>query len=268
MKRFLTSFVLLTVTMAQLAAPAQAVHRDVLGLVGSVFAPISQREEVLAGAQLDQKVREKYPATSNAALQNYVSSVGKKISSRTETGYPFTYTVLADTRTANAFAGPGGFIYITTGMINMLENESQLAAALAHETGHVIRRHSVRQIQEQSAANLAIGLLSQVTDRDLNNRLTQLGEYLLFQRFSRADETEADIVGTQLMVNAGYNPEGMVQLLDKLNKLDSQGIVIGFLQSHPPSAARAQTVREYIDRNKLVRPGQITDTRQFHLVVP
>jgi predicted Zn-dependent protease len=116
---------------------AEARHREVLSKVGSLVTPVSQQQEVHMGAQLDGTIRERYPASENYALQEYVSSIGKKVGAVTNKNYPFTYTVLDDKRSANAYAAPGGFIYVTTGLINMLENESQLAAVLAHETAHV-----------------------------------------------------------------------------------------------------------------------------------
>lgn len=250
------------------AQPAWSWHRDLLQNLGGFIAPISQQQEVIAGSQLDKVMRERYPATESYALQAYVSQVGKKLATQTGSSYPLTYTVLADTRTANAFAGPGGFIYITTGMINMLENEAQLAAVLAHETTHVTNRHVVKQMQQQNATDLAMVILSRLTDRDLDNRLTRLGEFVLFQRFSREDEYEADLGGIRLMRQAGYNPQGMVQMLDKLAALESRGIYISFLQSHPTPQTRSQVVEEYIQRKKLVRPGLVLDTPRFHQVVP
>lgn len=247
---------------------AQAIHREILESIGGVITPITQRQEVYVGARLDKAIREKYPPSQNIALQEYVTSIGKRVTARTVTDYPFTFTVLADTRTANAFAAPGGFIYITTGLINMMENEAQLAAVLSHESAHVIRRHTIRQLQERNAMDLAVFIISQVTDINLlDSAITQLGEFVLFQKFSREDEYEADILGVQLMADAGYNPQGLVQLLEKMNALESRGIYISFLESHPTSEARAALIREYIRRNRLERRGQIMDTTTFHRVV-
>jgi beta-barrel assembly-enhancing protease len=122
-------------------------------------------------------------------------------------------------------------------------------------------------MQERQAANLAVLVLNRITDRDFSNRLTQVGEFVLFQSFSREDEHDADIVGTELMARAGYNPRGMVQMLDKLNNMESRGIIIPFLRSHPSSGSRARLVEEYISRNNLEKPTQVMDTRQFHQII-
>ncbi len=264
-KLFVLAALSLTITGCQL--DSMAFNRDALSTIGGFFSPVSQQQEVVAGAQLDQKIRQKYPPSKNVALQNYVSSIGRRVAAQSGVQYPYSYVVLEDSRTANAFAAPGGFIYITTGLLNMLENESQLAAVLAHETAHVSSRHVIKRLQERSTADVALNLLSRVTDINFNNRLTQIGEAVLFQKFSREDENEADLVGTQMMVKAGYNPLGMVQMLEKLNALNARGVVIPFLQSHPSSESRARLVEEYIQRNQLVRTGQLTDTTYFHQFV-
>lgn len=264
---WISVILLVCVSVGGVTAPAEARHRQFLETLGGFIAPMTPQQEVIVGSQLDRVVRERYPATTREGLQAYVSRVGKRIAVETNTSYPFTYTVLADTRTANAFSGPGGFIYITTGMLNILENESQLAAVLAHETAHVTSRHVVKQLQERRATDLALVLIGRITDVDLNNRLTRIGEFLLFQRFSREDEFEADRVGTRLMTQAGYNPQGMVQLLEKLNAMESRGVVISFLQSHPTSEERAAMAEAYIERNHLQKPGQILDTAEFHRMI-
>jgi predicted Zn-dependent protease len=244
-----------------------AERRNVVVSTGDWFSPISPQQEIQAGVKMDQQIREKYKPSDNQVLQDYVSTLGKRLARQTQLDYPFTYTVIDDSRSANAFTAPGGFIYVTTGLINMLENESQLAAVLAHETGHVVKRHIVKQLQQKSMTNLAISALSQLSNRNLNNSWTQVGEYLLFQKFSRSDEYDADIEGTRLMVKAGYDPIGMVQLMDKLSSLDERGVVISFLQSHPASKDRGRIVEEYIQRKQLRHSGQILDTHDFHMVV-
>jgi predicted Zn-dependent protease len=246
----------------------EARHRQILTTLGKAVAPISRTNEVYLGAQLDQVVREHYEATSNTALQSYVSMVGKKVTSASSSGYPFSFAVLDAPRSANAFSSPGGFIYLTTGMLAMLENEAQLAAIMAHEVAHVIRRHGVKQMQEREATNLAIAMLSRVTAVERYSKLVSLGELVLFQRFSREDEYEADNLGVRLLVRAGYNPTGMTQLLHKLSEMDSRGITLPFLDSHPSSQSRSRIMEEYIQRNRLVQLGQLLDTPTFHQAMP
>lgn len=247
---------------------AEAVRQKRAPLAEGVLAtPVTQREEIYTGAQLDRIIREHYPPVQNVALQAYVSAVGKKIADVSYKPYPFTYSVLADTRTADAFAGPGGFLYLTAGLINMLESEAQLAALLSHQTAHAIKRHGIKQIQEQNEADLLLFLPDKAGDLKLDNRLNRLGELILRQRFHPQDEYEADIIATQFMARAGYHPAAMVQLLDKLNQLESRGVFIPFLQSHPSSEARGRILEEYIERMKLAHPNQIMDRPQFHQVV-
>lgn len=267
MKHIGLAWLICQVILLSFLQTADAVHRKALGSLGSIVSPFTQQQEIYAGAQLDSAVREQYTPTANTALQAYVTTIGNKIAAQSTQAYPFSFTVLEDDRVANAFSGPGGFIYITTGLLNILENEAQLAAVLSHEIGHVVRRHIVQQMQQRNAADLALTILGRITDVNTRSRLARLGEYLLFQEFSRQDEYEADITGLQLMVRTGYSPQGMVQLLNKLNAMESRGIVIPFLRSHPTSQQRASVVSEYIERNQLEKPGQLMDTRQFHQVI-
>jgi len=239
-------------------------------LVGGVFIPAygqSMQQEIKAGVEVDKQVQSQYKIANNRALQAYVERIGKKLARQTHSDYPFTYTVLDDPRTANAFSGPGGFVYITTGLINILENEAQLAAVLGHETGHVIRRHVIKHMQQRNMTSLVVTTLGELTGKNFETPWTQAGEYLLFQKFSRQDEFEADQVGVHLMTEAGYDPRGMVQLLRKFSALDSQGVVLTFLQSHPNSAERAEVINETILREHLQHPGQVLDTHEFHMVV-
>lgn len=247
-------------------ACAQQNGNLLLGIMGQLVQPVSQQEEVQAGAKLDESVRKQYPVSTDAALQAYVSQVGQRLAATSKNSYPFHYTVLQDDKTVNAFAGPGGYIYITTGLLRIMDNEAQLAGVLAHETAHVTQRHIVGQLQKQTATQLGISLLDRMTQLNLNNTISRIGQTLLFQRFSRQDERQADIVGLQYMVDAGYNPQGMVQILNKLGQANPRGLSIPFLQSHPNSQQRSKEVAALIQRNKLERPGQILNTSAFQAV--
>ncbi len=233
----------------------------------NVAFPFTEQQTISVGAQLDAFVRQRTPASSVEALQDYVSEVGKKIAAQSPQQYPFTYTVLANTHTAEAFSGPGGFIYITTGLLNMLENESQLAAVLVHETAHVIDHDAIHQMMVEDATDLNVVLFKNGGDTTLSSALTHLGDLLLGQQFNADEEQEANLLGVQMMASAGYNPKGMVQVLDKFNALASQGVNIAFLQSHPASQASVKILQEYIQRNHLEQPAQVLDSQRFHEVI-
>jgi len=209
---------------------------------------ISTDQEVSIGQEFSAQIDTTNPVSQDTVLQNYINDVGQRIgriSDRADLDYHFS---VIDTPIVNAFACPGGFIYIYTGLLEIMDNEAQLAGVLAHEISHVVGRHGVKRLQKalglQVLLSIALGESSEIT----RNALT-LGAVVLLQAYSRENEFEADEFGTFYMTNAGYNPEGMVQLQQKLLEL-SEGHHPGFFEkimaTHPPSAERVKRIENQI----------------------
>ena len=225
---------------------------------------MSSAEEQRIGKEMDADIRKSKKVSTNSAVNSYVSSIGAKLAS----GKPFRFTVLDDPKTVNAFAIPGGYIYITTGMLKKLDSESELAAVLGHEIGHITENHIRARVRNFTVARAFVGVLGKLTKKDLHEtHAVKIGNYLLMQKFSRKHEYAADIAGVRNMVNAGYNPNGMVSLQDKLYSLSKGRLNLEFLNSHPSSKKRRDEVAQYIVENNLVKPNQIINTSKFKSLV-
>ncbi len=204
------------------------------------FIMISTAEEVEIGQQVASGVESQEKLLKNSSVQNYVNSVGQKIvrvCDRRDVNYKFK---VIDKDEINAFACPGGFIYIYTGLLDVLDNEAQLAGVLAHEVSHLVARHSVKKLQNiygySILAQIALGDKTEGVAGDIIN----VAAMLILQGYSRDNEFEADRYGILYMKNAGYNPKGMIQVFEKFEKMEgsSSSTALNLLASHPAPADR------------------------------
>lgn len=174
--------------------------------------------------------------------------------------WKFKFHLLADTKTVNAFALPGGQIFITLGLYNDLQNEAQLAGVLSHEIGHVIERHTAQQMAKNqfgqwlvmAARNTSGGSPGSVSDpaviASVVNQMFQL-------RFSRGDESEADVWGINLMQEAGYNPRAMIEVMQILKKASGGSAGnLEIFQTHPNPDLRIEQIKQYLEQHP-PRPG-------------
>jgi predicted Zn-dependent protease len=210
--------------------------------VGCATNPITGKEELmLIPVDQDVEIGRKYAPEiekelggkiENESLQNYIDSVGQKvarISHRPDWEYQFA--ALNDD-SVNAFALPGGYIFITKGMLEKLQTEAQLASILAHETVHIVARDTSNVMSNQIGIGL---LLSAVTSEETSEGVltaVNLTRQIIGLRYSRKDEREADLGGMRYMVAAGYNPNGMVETMQMLQE-QQKARSIEFLSSHP-----------------------------------
>jgi len=212
--------------------------------------------EAKAGREAAAEVDKEFASSNiNPQLQSYVTSVGKKIAAVSHTPQlDFSYKIV-DHNSVNAFALPGGYIFITTGMLKELTNESQLAAICAHETVHVTARHAAARISEQTVVNAMFTLVSSektagaVQVAKVVNNLAQL-------KFSREDEKEADQYGLDYLVKAGYSPYGMVETMEILNR-QSGSRPIEFLSTHPNPENRIGLIQENIHNKGYKASGRV-----------
>jgi predicted Zn-dependent protease len=181
-----------------------------------------------------------------------VKNIGAKISSQQQpraSGYPFQYHLLADEQTINAFALPGGQVFITRGLYDKLADEAELAGILGHETGHVVERHVAQQI-EQSRLGQSIAVGSGIYASGNRNGLAtwaaaDLVDQVVQLHFSRKDESQADECGLTYMTEAGYDPRAMIDVMQILKSLggDSEP---EFLQTHPDPGNRIQAIQDWM----------------------
>lgn len=214
------------------------------------FIFISSSEEVEIGKQVASDVESKEKLLKNTAVQSYVSGVGQKIArvcDRRDIEYTFK---VIDKKEINAFACPGGYIYVYTGLLEILDNEAQLAAVLSHEVSHLVARHSIKKLQNiygySILAQIALGDKAESVAGDIVN----IAASLILQGYSRDNEFEADRYGILYAKNAGYNPEGMIQVFEKFRKMEGNPppAVLGLLSSHPPAEDRIEKGKTEISK--------------------
>ncbi len=216
-----------------------------------IIVPVEQ--EVAIGAGMAEQVEETEIILPDQEWQNYLDRVGQKIvavSDRKDIKYHFK---VIDSDQINAFAAPGGYIYFYTGLLREMENESEMAAVMAHEISHVVARHSVRNIQAALGVSMAYELVFGDDDNVVRDLAIGIGMNLLFAKYSRDYEREADSYGIQYMKKAGYNPNGAVTMFQKLSELGGSGApdIFEAFSTHPDSKDRINNARSQISGMQL-----------------
>jgi predicted Zn-dependent protease len=211
------------------------------------LALISEEQEIQLGRQTDEQIVASMGLVEDEGLQRYVSQLGTRLAERSERPHlPWTFRVVDDP-TVNAFALPGGFIYITRGMMSHLTSEAQLVGILGHEIGHVTARHSVNQMSRAQLANLGLGLGMILAPEELQplGQVAGAGLQLLFLSFSRDDERQSDELGVQYMTQLGYDPAelaGVFQMLGRLGEQSGGGGVPTWASTHPAPEDRQERI--------------------------
>jgi predicted Zn-dependent protease len=220
----------------------------VLAAVGSVqgLSLLSVKDEIALGREAQRQVKAKVPEIADAVTVQYVRALGRRLAAHAPgPKYPYSFSI-ADYKEVNAFALPGGPVWVNRGAIQASASEAQLAGVLAHEIAHIARRHAASQIGKRLVANGLLGLLGAMLGNYGGARAAQAGAQLMAEgymlRFSRDDELEADAVGVQIVRRAGWDPHGMIAFMETLRRLDARdaGSVAVFLSSHPAPDERVQ----------------------------
>lgn len=208
---------------------------------------ISEQQEFAIGKETDGQVRGQYGVYADDPMSGYVTASGKDIAVHTHRpNLPYRFAVL-DSPVINAFAVPGGYVYLTRGILALMNSEAEMAVVLGHELGHVNARHSVRKMSQMILfqAGLAIGNAISDTFAKISG-IAGIGVSLLFLKFSRDDEREADSLGVAYARSAGYDPSRMVDFFDALERmgdLSGKNSLPGFLSTHPLTKERVRNVR-------------------------
>ena len=181
------------------------------------FSLMTETDEVAEGRQAHQQVLAQNTVYPDAALQNYVSRIGQTMAAQSHrANLAYTFTVLSDP-SVNAFALPGGYVYVTTGLLAFLNSEAELAAVLGHEIGHVAARHNVSQASWGTLGNIATTVLSnQFGNAELFGAISDL----TLRKYGRDQELEADGLSAEYLARAGYDPTAMVNVIATLQSYD------------------------------------------------
>jgi predicted Zn-dependent protease len=221
---------------------------------GAALNLISVRDEIALGQRAQQQVRRQVPELGDSRVTSYVRSLGRRIATRADgPRYPYSFHV-ANYREINAFALPGGPIWIHRGTIDAARTEAQLAGVIAHEVAHIANRHAGQQITKGSFANAGLGILDALIGNGTASQIARLGAGVAAQatmmKFSRDDEREADVKALQYMKRAGYDPRGMVEFLRVLRAQQGRdpGSVQTFFASHPAPAERIRRLEQEANR--------------------
>jgi predicted Zn-dependent protease len=209
---------------------------------------VSEAQEIAMGKGADQEIVAAYGLYPDETVQAYVDRLGQGLAARSERpGLPWSFKVVDDP-TVNAFALPGGYIYVTRGLVTHLRSEAELVAVLGHEIGHVTGRHSASQMSKQQLAmgGLVVGMVV-APELQRFGGLAQQGLGLLFLKFGRDDENEADELGLRYMVREGYDPREMVQVfgvLDGVARAEGGGSRLpDWLSTHPSPGNRVTRIQ-------------------------
>ncbi|WP_314243240.1 M48 family metalloprotease [Empedobacter tilapiae] len=216
------------------------------------YISLTKEDEIAMGINSAPQMAQEFGGLSrNAQYQELVKRVGAKVVNNSDahkTNYPFQFYVLADNRTVNAFALPGGPIFITEALLTRLQNEDQLAGVLGHEVGHVIARHSAEQMSKQELSQGISGAAG-VAAGDANSAYyAQVVANMVNMKYGRDDELESDDLGVRFMIQAGYNPEALIGVMDILEEASGGSQVPEFQSTHPSPSNRREKIKAAIEK--------------------
>lgn len=222
--------------------------------------PVDDKGESEIGSGVAASLLGAVPLVKDEKLQAYVNRLGLWIALQTERAdLPWRFGVL-DSDSINAFAAPGGYVFITRGLLLKMRSEAELVGVLAHEIGHVLKKHHLQAIQKNAQTGLVAGLASLAADNSKNSALTNkaisAGTELYARGLDKEDEYEADRIGVVLAARAGYDPYGLPGVLQTLDAMNGQdGSLALMFKTHPAPGQRLQLLDGAIG-SKLDRYGQ------------
>ena len=230
---------------------------------GGDFNLISLEDEWRLGEQLSREIAGKVRLNNDPAVNAYVRNMGQRIVATTNmANLPWNFHVVDDP-SINAFAIPGGHVYVHTGLIANADNAAELAGVMAHEISHVLARHSTEQISKQYGMSILASLVLGQNPNDLARLAAQIVGTGALARFSREAEREADELGIRAMFEAGYNPAAMATMFEELleHRREAPGRVDSFFSSHPLTEERIRDSRNRAAQ--LTGRSVITDEPEF-----
>ena len=219
---------------------------------------LSPGQEIALGLRAVPEMRQQFGGiTADRAAQEMVERVGRRLvaaSAAAKTNWKFQFTLLADAKTVNAFALPGGPVFITEALYRRLTREDQLAAILGHEIGHVVARHGAEHMAKQQLTQQLAGAATVAAGDYSAGQVAAMVGQMVNMKYGRGDELESDALGVRFMLEAGYDPEAMIEVMKILSQASSGGRAPEFFSTHPNPDNRIAKIREAIERLKAVPP--------------
>jgi predicted Zn-dependent protease len=223
------------------------------------FMLVSEQQEIDMGRRAHEEIVESMGVYDDDRVQSYVSELGLELAALSERPHlPWTFTVLDDP-VVNAFALPGGFIYVTRGILTHLDSEAELVGVLGHEIGHVTARHGAARMSQSQLASLGLGV-GMIVSPELRQYgdLAQQGVALLFLKYSRDDERQADDLGFRYMVHGGWDASALPSVfgvLRQVSEVEGAGRLPSWLATHPDPVARQERIRDAVASTQLDLSG-------------
>jgi len=217
----------------------------------NLFSPT---QDIELGKRAAEDAQRQLPSCNAPKVDAYLSGLGHKLVAKLPTGgvsYPFEFHCVND-KEINAFALPGGYVFVNRGAIEVCDNEAQLAGVMAHELAHVALRHGTAEATKAKAAELGVGILSALLGGNAGGALlTEFGKFSaggVLLHYSRSAETQADVVGTQVLYDTGYDPRALVQFFEKIEAQSKNQDPPEFFSDHPNPEHRVERVEEEIQK--------------------
>ena len=234
---------------------------------------VSTQQEVEMGQQYSAQINQQLPIVQDPEINRYLNLIGDSIArltSRSDLTQANAWRFyMVDSKEVNAFAVPGGFVYVNRGLVERTQRMDQLAGVLGHEIGHVVRRHSIKQMQQQQGANIGVTLacvLTSVCNSQAGQAAIQVGGTAIFARFSRQDENEADEEGIRNTIRAGISPNGVPEMFQILinERKTNPSSVEGWFATHPLEEDRIAATRALIATyDPAIIRSLATDSRNY-----
>ncbi len=244
--------------------PAQIGNRD----VGKGVNLYSIEKEMALGKQLAEEVRRQAKVVEDPLISEYVNRIGQNLARNSDAKVPFTFQVI-EGNSPNAFALPGGYVFVYTALLKIANEEDELAAAMAHEIAHVAARHMTRQATKSQIINLAGTAGGVILGGGIGGAVARQGAGVgipaAILHFTRKDESEADYLGVQYLYAAGYDPNGAISIFEKLESLERKqpGTVARIFSTHPMDATRIQKTEQEIGRILPAKAEYVVNTSEY-----
>src|SRR5207245_1174976 len=232
----------------------------------------SPQDDITLGKRASTDAEKQLPFCNAPKVDAYLTQLGTRLAQKLPTGgvqYPFEFHCVND-KAINAFALPGGYVFVNRGAIEAADNEAQLAGVMAHELSHVAHRHGTNQASNAMLAETGLGIFGAVFGDSTGGALvTTLGTFAaggVLLRYSRSAETQADVMGTQVLYDSGYDPRAMAQFFEKLDQQTKGKNPPEFLSDHPNPDHRVERVDEEIQKLGGAPPNARRDSAEFEAV--
>jgi len=264
--KHLTLWTILGLTFVIAVAAYGADNRTKLKPGVNIFSP---KQDIEMGRQSAREAERQLQILNDQQATSYIDSLGRQLASNAPgEKYPYQFKIVNDTA-INAFALPGGFVYVNRGAIEAADNEAQIAGVIAHEIGHVVLRHGTNQVSKAYLAKAPLAIVGGVLGGNaagaVMGSLGGFGLNSLFLHYSREAETQADLMGTQILHDSGYDPKAMVDFFEKIQNA-SKGSTAQFFSDHPNPENRISNVQKEIVKLNGALPDPKTDSPEFQTV--